>query len=87
MTFKNRKSIHVFIFYISFFLTFVSNAQIKEKELDNLIEKTRTTFDVPGISVGILKDGKIIYAKGHGVRSLNNKKEMNEKYVGWCCVK
>jgi CubicO group peptidase (beta-lactamase class C family) len=53
-------------------------AQIKEKTLDKLIENTLTTFDVPGISVGILKDGKIVYAKGHGVRSLTNKKEMNE---------
>lgn len=54
------------------------NAQIKEKKLDQLVEKTLKTFDIPGISVGILKDGKIVYAKGHGVRSLTNKKDMNE---------
>ncbi|WP_166383714.1 serine hydrolase [Polaribacter sp. 11A2H] len=66
---------------ICFLLLFIivnSNAQISEKNLDNLIENTLKTFDVPGISVGILKDGKIVYAKGHGVRSLTNKKDMNE---------
>lgn len=62
--------------FLSFFISV--SAQIKEKDLDKLVENTLTTFDVPGISVGILKDGKIIYAKGHGVRSLVNKKEMNE---------
>jgi CubicO group peptidase (beta-lactamase class C family) len=54
------------------------NAQIDEKILDDLVKNTLSTFDVPGISVGILKDGKIVYAKGHGVRSLTNKLDMND---------
>ena len=54
------------------------SAQIEEKQLDKLIQETLTTFDVPGISVGVLKDGKIVYAKGHGVRSLTTKKDMND---------
>jgi CubicO group peptidase (beta-lactamase class C family) len=53
------------------------NAQIEEKQLDKLIQETLTTFDVPGISVGIFKDGKEVYAKGHGVRSLTTKNDMN----------
>ena len=58
---------------------FLLNAQIKEKQLDKLIKETLTTFDVPGISVGVYKDGKVVYAKGHGVRSLTNKKDMNDE--------
>lgn len=62
---------------------FILNAQIEEQKLDNLIEETLSTFDVPGISVGIFKDGKIVYSKGHGVRSLASKKDMNaETLVG-----
>ncbi|TXD83744.1 serine hydrolase [Subsaximicrobium wynnwilliamsii] len=53
------------------------NAQIEEQKLDTLIEQTLSTFEVPGISVGILKDGKIVYAKGKGVRSLTSNKDMN----------
>ncbi|MFC0603592.1 serine hydrolase [Winogradskyella pulchriflava] len=61
-----------------FFLVTISvSAQIQEKQLDKLIQETLTTFDVPGISVGIFKDGEVVYAKGHGVRSLTNKKDMN----------
>ena len=66
-----------------FILAFSLNAQIEEQQLDKLIQETLTTFDVPGISVGILKDGDVVYAKGHGVRSLTNKKQMTaETLVG-----
>ena len=64
-------------FFVFLLSTITLSAQIKEKKLDKLIQQTLTTFDVPGISVGILKDGKIAYAKGFGVRSLTNKKDMN----------
>ncbi|WP_370001035.1 serine hydrolase [Winogradskyella sp.] len=60
------------------FISAVSiHAQIEDQQLDKLIQETLTTFEVPGISVGILKDGKVVYAKGHGVRSLTTKKDMN----------
>ena len=44
--------------------------------MDQLLTDTRKTFDVPGMSVGIIKDGKIIYAKGSGVASLTTQKPM-----------
>ncbi len=59
------------------------SAQIDEAKLDQLVENTLKTFDVPGISVGVIKDGKVVYAKGHGVRALSNKKAMdNSTLVG-----
>ena len=63
------------IFALSSFLAF---AQVEEKKLDELIQNTLTTFDVPGMSVGIVKDGKVVYAKGFGVSSLTTKKKMDE---------
>ncbi len=67
------------LFTLVCFISVLSlSAQIEEAELDKLIQETLTTFDVPGISVGIFKDGKEIYAKGHGVRSLTTKKDMND---------
>ena len=59
------------------------SAQIDEAKLDQLVENTLKTFDVPGISVGVIKDGKVVYAKGYGVRALSNKKAMdNSTLVG-----
>ncbi|MDO1502017.1 serine hydrolase [Winogradskyella maritima] len=60
-----------------FAFSLVLNAQIDDAQLDKLIQETLTTFDIPGISVGILKDGEIIYSEGHGVRSLETQKDMN----------
>ncbi|MBP7173981.1 MAG: serine hydrolase [Cloacibacterium sp.] len=63
---------------IFLFVVLVSHAQIPEEKLDALIQNTIKTFDVPGMSVGILKDGKTVYSKGFGVRSLHNNQPMNE---------
>jgi CubicO group peptidase (beta-lactamase class C family) len=47
------------------------NAQpITSAEVDNLVNKTLKTFDVPGIAVAIVKDNKVILAKGYGVSSI-----------------
>lgn len=68
------------IFILFWAFTF---AQIDEKQLDNLIQHTLKTFDVPGMSVGIIKDGKVVYAKGTGIASLNSGSTMNaETLVG-----
>lgn len=59
----------------------LGNAQaqaITSAEIDNLVEKTLKTFDVPGIAVAIVKDGKLIHSKGYGVRSLNTKQRVDE---------
>lgn len=59
-------------------ISFSAFSQIEEKKLDELIQNTLRTFDVPGISVGIIRDGKTIYAKGFGVNSLTSKQKMDE---------
>ncbi len=57
----------------------IAQAQVLSNEaIDSLVERSMKAFDVPGISVGVIKDGKVIYAKGHGLRSLNTKQPMDE---------
>ena len=56
-------------------ITCNSFAQITEPQLDQLVENTLKSFDVPGIAVAVVKDGKIVLAKGYGVKSiLSNEK-------------
>lgn len=66
-----------FSFILTFFITLIFG-QVDDKKLDELIQNTMKTFDVPGMSVGIIKDGTIIYSKGHGLASLTSKQSMNE---------
>ena len=65
--------------FLFILLSVVAFGQIQEKKLDELIQNTLKTFDVPGISVGVIKDGKIIYSKGFGVRSLTTNEKMTDQ--------
>jgi len=38
----------------------------------------KTAFDVPGIAVCVIKDGKVVHSKGYGFRSLNNRQPVDE---------
>jgi CubicO group peptidase (beta-lactamase class C family) len=51
---------------------------ISPDSVDRLVERTLKTFDVPGIAVAIVKDDKMIYEKGYGVRSVNSNKKVDE---------
>ncbi|MES2893203.1 MAG: serine hydrolase [Bacteroidota bacterium] len=48
------------------------------KQLDSLVLRAMKAFDVPGIAVAIIKDGKPVLMKGYGVSSLNSKAPANE---------
>ena len=73
---KKLRLITLLLFCLS--LNYISAQVITPVQIDNLVEKVLKAFDVPGISVGIIKDDKLIFAKGYGVRSLDNKKPMDE---------
>jgi CubicO group peptidase (beta-lactamase class C family) len=38
--------------------------------IDRLVENARKGFDVPGIAIAVIKDGKVVHLKGYGLRSL-----------------
>jgi len=62
---------------IALFATSFAIAQITEPQLDQLVEKTLTTFNVPGIAVAIIKDGKIVISKGYGVSNIKTKQKVD----------
>ena len=39
-----------------------------EGDIDALAQRAMEAFQTPGIAVGVVKDGHVIYASGHGVR-------------------
>jgi len=48
-------------------------------EIDQLVVHAMEKFKVPGMGVGIIKDGKVIHAKGYGVRDVTQKGKVDEK--------
>jgi CubicO group peptidase (beta-lactamase class C family) len=47
-------------------------------DLDAYVARVLKTFDVPGLSVAIVKDGKVVTAKGYGVRKLGERTPVDE---------
>jgi CubicO group peptidase (beta-lactamase class C family) len=47
-------------------------------DLDAYVARALKTFSVPGISVGIVKDGKVVLVKGFGVRKLGEAAPVDE---------
>src|SRR5580698_11128822 len=43
---------------------------ISPATIDATVARAMKAFQVPGMAVGIVKDGKLVYAKGYGVREL-----------------
>lgn len=62
---------------IALISTTLSFAQISSSQVDELVDRTLKTFNVPGIAVAIVKDGKIIHAKGYGVKSILTKEKVD----------
>lgn len=46
------------------------NASVSAFDLDADVIRTMKTFDVPGIAIAIVKDGKVVATRGFGVRKL-----------------
>src|SRR5947207_5148307 len=47
----------------------IAHAQVPA-DLDAYVGRVMQTFQVPGISVAIVKDGRVLLAKGYGVKTL-----------------
>jgi CubicO group peptidase (beta-lactamase class C family) len=51
---------------------------IAPPDLDSYVASSMKIFDVPGMAVAIVKDGKIVVAKGYGVRKLGEPTPVDE---------
>jgi len=47
-------------------------------DLDSYVARAMKTFGVPGLSVAIVKDGKVVVAKGYGVRKMGEAVAVDE---------
>ncbi len=57
---------------------FQAMAQLSSAQIDALVEKTLTAFNVPGIAVAVVKDGQVVHSKGYGIKSILTKQKVDE---------
>src|SRR5579872_3504957 len=58
--------------------TWAQSSPALPPDLDAYVASSMKTFDVPGMAVAIVKDGKILVAKGYGVRKLGDPTPVDE---------
>ena len=54
-------------------------AQGAPPDLDRYVGRVMKIFTVPGLSVAIVKDGRVVVAKGYGVRRLGDPAPVDER--------
>jgi len=74
---------HVSVLFLTLLLAISLEAQTTASnappaDLDASVAASMKTFDVPGMAVAIVKDGKILVAKGYGVRKLGDSTPVDE---------
>lgn len=54
------------------------------KEFDTYVESSRKLYQVPGLAVTVVKDGKVIFKKGYGVQQLGMPNQVNAQTLYAC---
>ena len=73
-----KKSLLLIVAVFQIISVIAQTQPISAKQIDSLTELVLKTFNVPGIAVGVVKDGKLIHAKGYGVANLTTGKKVDE---------
>lgn len=56
----------------------VARQQSLPPDLDAYVQQVLKTFEVPGVSIAIVKDGKVLSTKGYGVRKIGDPTAVND---------
>ncbi|HRH45726.1 MAG TPA: serine hydrolase domain-containing protein, partial [Pyrinomonadaceae bacterium] len=76
---KSFLRFHLLLLFIVF-TSFVSAQTLEQKlaEIDAYAQKVQSDWNVPGFAMAIVKDDKVVFAKGYGVRKLSSPEKVDE---------
>jgi CubicO group peptidase (beta-lactamase class C family) len=75
-----KKSLCLFTFCLALLVVTPNLAQTSTPpDLDAYVARVLKEFEVPGLAVAIIKDGKVVVAKGYGVRRLGESAPVDEQ--------
>jgi len=77
--YKIQKFFLVFILFLVFSeCNYAQNKTFDFKKLDSYIETKFKEWEVPGMAVAIVKDDKIVFANGYGIREFGKKEKVDK---------
>ena len=69
----------IFLFLILHGLAFAKTPlELKLATIDVYAEKAHKDWEIPGMAVAIVKDDKVVFAKGYGIRKLGGKEAVDK---------
>lgn len=71
MKMNPRLLLVVLLFGLAHAVSARQDDRLLESRLEPIIEKTMRENRIPGLAIGVVKNGKLIYAKGFGIAQLN----------------
>jgi CubicO group peptidase (beta-lactamase class C family) len=74
---KHLKRFFILIVFSFAFSSPGFSQPLSNRQIDSLVLRSMKTFDVPGMAVAVIKDGKVILAKGYGVRNIQTGKKVD----------
>lgn len=72
------KKLHFILLYFCVAILQLQAQPATSNEVDILVEKAMKEFNVAGVAVAVVKDGKVIHSKGYGIQSIETKIPVNE---------
>jgi len=57
------------------------SADSHAEAIQKLVDKTMTAFQIPGVAIGIIKDGEVVLAKGYGTADLGTGNTVNQNTI------
>lgn len=73
-----KYSLAAFLCLVFFLPAVAQKKSILPPKLDEYINKVIATFDLPGVGVAIVKDGKVLMAKGYGTKRMGENRPVDE---------
>lgn len=78
----NRRVPAVFLLLLTFTVSMLAQAPASATadvvSLDAYVNNALKTFEVPGMAVAVVKDGKVVYSKGFGIRRLGHPEKVDD---------
>ena len=78
LDFTVMKKLFIFLLLISSVAGFAQVPSFVTDSLDSYINRGMKDWDVPGLSIVIVKDGKVVIMKGYGVRNTQTQQPVDE---------
>jgi len=71
----------VLIAFLLIGISVFSQVRKDYQQLDSYIDAAVTSFEIPGLAVGIIKDGEIVLANGYGYANASTKTEVDKNTI------